>query len=50
MKKGISITLPIDMIDELKDISRLSRRTLSSQIEMFLEEALKGMNQHEKSI
>ena len=48
MKKTLCITLPVDMVGELVEIAKLSKRTLSSQIEMIVEEELKRMRENEK--
>lgn len=46
-KEIISITLPIEMVKELRELASANKRSLSSTIELFLEEALKLMNQEE---
>ena len=48
MKKIVSATLPQEMIEEIQEIARLSKRTFSFQLELFLESALKEMKQDEE--
>lgn len=47
-RKAITITLPVEMYQEIKEIADLNKRTLSSQLEMFLEEKLKEFKQDEE--
>lgn len=47
-RKAITITLPIEMYEEIKKIAILNKRTLSSQLEMILEEKLKEFTQDEE--
>ncbi len=48
MKKTLCITLPVEMVKDLDEIAKASKRTMSSQIEIMIEEELKWMKQHEK--
>ena len=47
-RKAITITLPIEMYEEIKNLAILNKRTLSSQLEMIIEEKLKEFTQDEK--
>lgn len=47
-RKAITITLPVEMYQEIKEIADLNKRTLSSQLEMILEEKLKEFKQDEE--
>ena len=47
-RKAITITLPQELLELIKDFSIVNKRNLSYQIELLLEEALEGMKQDEK--
>jgi len=46
-RKVVSITLPINLIEEIKQIASDSKRTFSSQIEMLIEMTLRDMHDEE---
>lgn len=48
-RKAITITLPIEMLEKIRDLSTWNKRTISYQIEMIIEEKLKEFEQHEES-
>lgn len=47
-RKAITITLPIEMLEAIRDFATWNKRTISYQIEMILEEKLKELNQDEE--
>ena len=48
MKKTLCITLPVEMVEKLVNVAKTSKRTISSQIEAFIEEELKKVKAYEK--
>lgn len=48
-RKAITITLPVEMLEVIRNYATWNKRTISSQIEMIIEEKLKEMEQHEES-
>ena len=46
-RKVVSITLPINLIEEIKQIANDSKRTFSSQIELLIEMTLRDMHDEE---
>lgn len=44
-REVITITLPADMIKELRELASLNKRTLSATIEMFIELELNNMKE-----